>query len=383
MDTPQDRHPESHKTQRRLLRFDDSLHDEGKVREELSSIVRTGDNLWLAFDEGHTLERLTREDDAYGDHQSFSLTEYLDLPAGADEIDIEGLDFDGRYLWVAGSHSTKRDKPDDRDESLKKRMKRLARIKNDPNRHTLARIPAVRDAETGSYSLCPSCPDPENPERTLRAARLKASKKTSQLSKALKKDKHFKRFMNLPGKDNGLDIEGIAVIGERIFLGLRGPVLRGWAFILEVRVKEKKDGRLKLKRIGKHGQRYRKHAVHLHGMGIRELAVSGDDLLILAGPTMDCDGTIALYRICGGLPDAKESMFYFDDIERIADVTLGHETEYGRDKAEGLAVTQEHSLLVVYDAPASDRVRGSSDAYADVFSLPSPPPSATTTGDES
>ena len=29
--------------------------------------------------------------------------------------------------------------------------------------------------------------------------------------------------------------EGIAVSGDRIYLGLRGPVLRGWAFVLELR----------------------------------------------------------------------------------------------------------------------------------------------------
>src|SRR5918999_1164596 len=29
--------------------------------------------------------------------------------------------------------------------------------------------------------------------------------------------------------DQEIDIEGLAVSGERVFLGLRGPVLRGWA----------------------------------------------------------------------------------------------------------------------------------------------------------
>ena len=42
--------------------------------------------------------------------------------------------------------------------------------------------------------------------------------------------------MPLPGKDNGLDVEGIAVAGPRVYLGLRGPVLRGWATIVEIAV---------------------------------------------------------------------------------------------------------------------------------------------------
>ena len=210
-----------------LLKLDDTLHNsEKKIRDELSSVVRTGEYLWLAFDEGHGLERLKRVKDTYQDHQTFPLTDYMDLPEGKDEVDIEGLAYAGNYIWIIGSHSTKRDKPDDREESLKKRIKRLAKIKSDPNRYTLARIPVLKDPETGEYTLYKSCPDPANPSQYLNAARLKASKTQSQLSKALKKDKHFQPFMDIPGKDNGLDIEGIAVVGERIFLGLRGPVFK-------------------------------------------------------------------------------------------------------------------------------------------------------------
>ncbi|MEM9830743.1 MAG: DUF3616 domain-containing protein [Bacteroidota bacterium] len=359
------------KSHRRLLVLDDSLHDiDDKIREELSSVVRTGDYLWLAFDEGYSLERLKRVRSTYKKHQSFCLTDYIDLPAGKDEMDIEGLAYDGKYIWIAGSHSSKRDKPDDREESVKRRIKRLGKLKIDPNRYTIARIPVLEDPETGEYTLHKSCTNPDNPDQKLTAAKLKAKQSSSQLSNYLKEDKHFAHFMNIPGKDNGLDIEGIAVMGKRIFLGLRGPVLRGWAIILEIQVKQKGKKKLKLQKIGKHKQRYRKHFVHLHGMGIRELAVAKDDLLILAGPTMDCDGTIALYRIVNGLPDTKESILYNDEIERLANVTLGHKTEYGKDKAEGLTLTEDGALLVVYDAPATRRKKNESDAYADIFTYP-------------
>ena len=33
----------------------------------------------------------------------------------------------------------------------------------------------------------------------------------------------------IPGKDNGFDMEGLAVDGDRLLLGLRGPVLRGFS----------------------------------------------------------------------------------------------------------------------------------------------------------
>ncbi len=133
--------------------------------------------------------------------------------------------------------------------------------------------------------------------------------------------------MKLPSKDNGFDIEGIAVMDDRVFLGLRGPVLRGWAVIIEIAVKEKKD-KLKLKKIGRHKQKYRKHFIDLKGMGIRELAVANNNLLILAGPTMDCDGIMTLYRLNGGFEDQKESLIAHEQLDKMFDVTLSHKHKY-------------------------------------------------------
>ncbi len=362
----------NHKPDKILLEFNERLNDKDtKIHSELSSVVRTGDYLWLAFDEGTSLERLKKTKEGYREHTSFSLDEYIHLPGGSEEeIDIEGLAYCDHYLWLIGSHSLKRDKADRRSEPIEKRIKRLRDIENDPNRYTLARIPVVQDADTGEYKLYKSCPHPDDPDKTLTAAKLKANKKYSQLSKSLRKDDHIAPFMHIPSKENGFDIEGIAVMGERIFLGLRGPVLRGWAMILEVAVKEKK-GKLKLKKIGKKKRKYRKHFFDLHGMGIRELAPAHDDLLILAGPTMDCDGTIAMYRIKNGIKDRKETLTYHYYIDRMFNVVLAREAEYGTDKAEGLTLMEDDKLMVIYDAPAEDRVQGDSQAYADLFAYPS------------
>jgi hypothetical protein len=63
-------------------------------------------------------------------------------------------------------------------------------------------------------------------------------------------------------------VEGLTVAGERLFLGLRGPVLRGWAVVLEVEPAETGDpSLLKLKKIGPDGRRYRKHFLDLAGWG--------------------------------------------------------------------------------------------------------------------
>ena len=43
-------------------------------------------------------------------------------------------------------------------------------------------------------------------------------------------------FLPIPSKDNGLDIEGITARGDRVLLGLRGPVLRGIALVAELRL---------------------------------------------------------------------------------------------------------------------------------------------------
>lgn len=105
-------------------------------------------------------------------------------------------------------------------------------------------------------------------------------------------DKHLPSSLSLPGKDNGFDIEGLAVVGDRIFIGLRGPVLRGWAVIVEIEPKEDEGNvsQLKLKKIGRDDRPYRKHFLQLNGLGVRDLCVQHSDLLLLAGPTMDLDG---------------------------------------------------------------------------------------------
>ena len=355
------------------LEFDKklSLNAAGKhVRDGLSAAIILGDNLWIACDERSTLERLTRIDkETFGNHQSFDLSEYLELPGGAGcEIDVEGMGYEDHYLWIVGSHSLARKKPK-KAGSPEKQIKRLSKVKDDPSRYLLARIPIIIDKETGEYVLQKSCAHPNIPDVKLHASQLVSYGEKNQLWQVLASDIHLKPFMQIPGKDNGLDIEGLALSKGKIFIGLRGPVLRGWAMILEVEIKETKSEFFKLKSIAGDGKFYKKHFLHLEGMGIRELSVIKNDMLILAGPTMDLDGTISVYRWKNAIKQESEAIVHRKQLERLFDVPHGSGETSGQDKAEGMTIYGENHVLIVFDSPTDKRKNGDNGVQADIYNL--------------
>ncbi|UEM04346.1 DUF3616 domain-containing protein [Skermanella rosea] len=345
------------------------------IRNDLSVVKQSGRCLWTASDETATIERLTTEDwKTFGRHTPYRLADFFDLPVEG-EVDIEGLSVDGDYLWICGSHSLKRKKPDPDETGVEEALERLTRVECEPNRYLLGRIPLVRETEDGVHALARSAPpDGGGPGR--RAGRLKMDGKGSNaLSKALRKDEHLGRFMAIPSKDNGFDVEGISARGDRVFLGMRGPVLRGWAVLLELEVTEKgsvgKAAGLKLRRIGPDGERYRKHFLDLDGLGIRELSLEGDDLLILAGPTMDLDGPVVLYRWHDAWNQREETVIPRTRLERVMDIPYGA----GFDHAEGATLFdrpgEPPAVLVVYDNPGRERLDADgAGVAADLFPLP-------------
>lgn len=354
-----------------LIDFEKAINEQlldKHIREGISSIALTGNFLWVAGDENISIQRLEKlPDGSYGNATSFFLKDYINLPSEEDEADIEGMDVGDNYLWICGSHSYKRKKirPE---KSPEKEIERLTRVTLDPNRNLLARIPLVKE-EDGTYVLKKEAPHPEKPGEILRAAKLSHTKrKWSQLTAKLKVDRHLKPFVGLPGKDNGLDIEGLTVQGGKVFLGLRGPVLRGWAIILEIQLEEEEDaGLLKLKEIESTGEYYIKHFIHLNGMGIRELASDGQDLIILAGPTMDLDGTMEVYRWKKGTRHESHQVVEQAAIESL--LLLPHTAAHGVNKAEGLALREDGALLIAYDSPDSQRKVGEYAVKVDMLLL--------------
>ena len=354
-----------------MSRFDPAFPS---LRDGLSVAQQIGDSLWVANDETTSLERLKIQKAAPGDvvtcdeHRSFNLLEYLDLPIPAKdaEIDIEGLAYvhGSGYLWVAGSHSLKRKKAEV-GKPAQKNIERLSTVEADGNRFLLARIPVVQ--QNDGYVLARKV---DADGRT--AAQLHGNKIGNDLTKEIAQDIQLRDFLLIPGKDNGFDIEGLAVIGSRLLLGLRGPVLRGWSLLLEIEPELSDDATdtLVLKKIGPDGRRYRKHFFALNGLGVRDLCMSGDDLLILAGPTMDLDGPVSVFRWRGGFASAEESVVFTDQLEKVLEVPFGQ----GNDHPEGMCLFESKEqrgevLLILYDSAAKSRKHGATDVEGDLFIL--------------
>jgi hypothetical protein len=335
-----------------------SKEDLERIRDNFSAIALADEHLWLGGDEGTYIDRMTRDARGnFGSHVRFDLGKVVRLPVSGDEpqeIDIEGLDWDRGSLWLIGSHSRKRKQPDE-GKSRDKNRERLAKVESEGNRHTLARVPLNKTCE------------PVAERDTMRAALLEGDAKSNVLSRGLAADPHTGPFCVIPSKDNGLDIEGLAVRRERVFVGLRGPVLRGWAMVLEFEVKESSPGVLTL------AAPLQKHFLQLEGLGVRELAILNKDLFILAGPTMNLDGPVYVFRWPKALDNRREALIYRNELHKVLAVPFGTGVNRGRDHAEGIALTGgKNSLpdvMICYDSPSEMRLDGKSRVRADVFRL--------------
>ena len=340
------------------------------VHTNLSGAAFSGDCLWVVGDEACGIDRLRRLDPSgaeplrFGDGVSFPLADLLDLPGAADEeADLEGMAVANGYLWVVGSHGLKRKNAKvDRDDA--ENAERLAKVTLDRNRCLLACLP-IEMGDDGKPCLVREAKDGR------RARRLKGDAESNLLTRALADDPHLGPYLSIPGKDNGFDIEGLVVDGNRLLLGLRGPVLRGWSAVLEIAL-ETRGEHLRLVPPNDGGSLIRKHFLQLEGLGIRDLHFSGDDLYILAGPTMVLDGDIRVFK----WPNAKsllaanhEPVRFQSTLQEMLSLPHGH----GSNRAEALCElppeVTSHSprWLVLYDAPGLDRKDGEYTVFGDVL----------------
>ncbi|MFB9376157.1 DUF3616 domain-containing protein [Kineococcus gynurae] len=353
------------------LHFSDDSREAG-THTNLSAVRTDGRHLWVAGDETATVERLTalgdEHLDGYGEQVSVRLGELVDLPAPDDEeADVEGLARSGPWLWAVGSHSLKRKRVRAGDDDDRAR-ERLARVVREENRFTLVRLPV--DPVTGLPAR-----EVRTDGQVLTSAVLGG--RDDDLVHLLRKDPLIRPFRKIPSKDNGIDVEGLAVHHDEagdptLFVGFRGPVLRGWALLLEIRPVTHPDDphRLALAELSA-GKAYRLHLLDLGGLGIRDLCPDGPDLLVLAGPSMGLSGPVRVHRWVGGCATQAADVVRAEELPVVLDLPHGQ----GVDHPEGIAVVPAEvdgardRLLVVLDSPAPQRhVPGG--MLADLWELP-------------
>ena len=359
-DLPTPREPVGHIK----LLFDGDAKDDAHPIHDISACAFAGNALFVAGDETHGVERLTPG--KYGwfeNHTRYALKDFIDLKDPEEEIDIEGLAIHDDWLWVTGSHSrTRHDPRDDGAEPDCIDLEKLADLKDTRPRCVLARIPLLYDEDGHAVPIR---------EHGDRKAGLVAQKKDhgSKLGRYMAKDPLIGPSLRMAAKEGGFDIEGIAAAGpERIALGLRGPVIQTFAVLLEPQIEPKTSGKLHLP-----GKPY-KRLVDLGGLGMRDLLVDGDDLLILAGPTQDLDGRCAIYRWKDWANEEPEDekTVKLHRPTRLFDLPV----KLDADHPEGIEFFADEDgkrrLIVFYDSPNPDRVNlDEGTILADLFEFES------------
>ncbi|AHE56637.1 DUF3616 domain-containing protein [Sphingomonas sanxanigenens] len=337
------------------LRFGDQHHD---ILTNVSAGTRVGDTMFVASDEDAILNRFLLRDGLWQEDGSCHLDTLLPLEWKEEEADLEGLAVDDGWLWLVGSHARTRRKPEKEADACID-LDRLADLKDTRPRCLLARVPMV---ERGDGHV------PVARDGDRRAGMLRQTKHGNALAKALRKDPLIAPFTRVPAKEGGVDVEGIAVCGDRIAIGMRGPVIATHALLVEFRFTVKPSGRLAI--VGTPFNRL----LAMEGLGIRDLKRCDDDLLILAGPTTGLSGPCALYRWKDWAKDPPRDAHKvrLHRPERIVELPFGR----GTDHPEGLALWDADTnglrhILVLNDSPGADRVDPEHRTIvADLFRLP-------------
>jgi Protein of unknown function (DUF3616) len=161
--------------------------------------------------------------------------------------------------------------------------------------------------------------------------------RTAKLRTFIAQQPELAPYLDRRLEDNGLTIEGVAVRQERILVGFRGPSLSdGRAAILSLAVDSV---------FGNAAPGARLYRLALgEGQGVRDLALFGDGVLVLAGPSASGPGPYAIYWWDG------ES----EDVKLLKDLA-GVVGKKGKRKPEALLPLDESAstlrVLVLFDGP--------------------------------
>lgn len=233
--------------------------------KDLSAIGQVGSYLVIAGDEAvgpgkkhNIIQLLSKQND--GNYRVGNSIPLPDLQGDGGELDIEGIAVDGNFIYVVGSHSSKRRKTRS-GKSLKRNRNTFNqdKIKDEPGRDWLHRVEVNQQAKP-------------------------LATKSISLRGVISNHQALKVFSEIPGKENGVDIEGIAFNDGWVYVGFRGPVFLGnyvpvLRFIFE---QHEKSAELLL--------------VKLDGGGIRGMASVEDGFLLVSGPVGNAPGPYQVYH---------------------------------------------------------------------------------------
>ena len=302
------------------LAFFEKLPKNIMASEDVSAIAKIGSFLVIGSDEGvgkdkneNYIQLLKKgADESYEVHSNIFLFE--GNKTDGKELDIEGIAVNGNTVYVVGSHSSKRKKVKEEKKYNKNQEKfKNYEIEDERNRDWLYRL-------------------------TIDSQGKEVTKDKITLRGIIKNDTILKTFSNIPSKENGVDIEGLGVKDEWLYIGFRGPVFRdNYVPVMKLKFDDPE---------GTYNLLY----IELGGRGIRDMTSVSDGFLILAGPVGDGPASYQLYHWDGrdALPGKDRSVA---DIGKIR--LLGAIRPPKNGKAEGVVVIEEedtlYNLIIVYD----------------------------------
>lgn len=231
-----------------------------------------------------------------------------------EEADFEAMTKLDDKLYLLGSHSLKRKRVKSKYPKSTNRQ-RLQKINRDHFRFSVVRL--------NSQTL-----------NLLQA-------ETISLEFILKNDPVLAPFLNIPSKENGIDIEGLTISDQgQMYFGFRGPVLRdNYVPILTIHEDD----------LFQAVANYQIAYVNLDGFGIRELIKLKDGFLILAGPVSDLSLPHKIYFWDGGdmIPSRNEKIG-----AKVGKIRL-LKTLNTSGQAEGISLIQEsakgYEVLIAFD----------------------------------
>ncbi len=301
-----------------------SVKFEGRVYQpkDISAIASTGSFLIIGADEGSIIQVLDRGENnrSYlARNKGFDLlkNQTVDIPEDVSgepesEIDIEAIAREGNTLFIAGSHSWKRKKVDP-EKAYDKNRKRIKKLKLEKTRDKIFMLTINKNTGVPGSDL-----------------------KSTSLREIINNDEILGLFSKIPSKENGVDIEGIAVDGDTLYIGLRGPVLRlNYVPIMKIPFDRKDD------------KDYELYFVNLGGRGCRDIIKVDNGFLILGGPVGDF-GSYELYYWNG------KDCIPGEGGQGGEVIPLGKIPTPDGMKAEGVTVLEEtktyYKIIIVYDS---------------------------------